>query len=405
MKLDRRPGNRIDLLENGERFYPAVFWEIEHARDFVLIETFILFDDPVGRQLQSVLIDAARRGVRVDVTVDGWGSPDLGPDFIAALTSVGARVHVFDPAPRWLGFRSNPLRRMHRKIVVVDGRMAFVGGINYSSDHLMSFGARAKQDYAVRIEGPLVADIERLARSSLASRPRRRWRPRALPRRGPVGAPPDGGPWAALVTRDNQRHRKDIELCYRAAIRAARKEIILANAYFFPGYHLMRELRRAARRGVAVRLILQGEPDMAIVRVAEHLLQHALVKDGVEIHKYCRRPLHGKVAVIDGAWATVGSSNLDPMSLALNLEANVVMHDVVFAAHLRDRLLDLMRNDCELVASDEGPTFWPWRYVISALAYHLMRRFPLWLRALPEHRPHIETFEPGSRPKLRAIAE
>ena len=147
-------GNDIRLLENGEEFFPRVFACIANARQEVVLETFILFEDKVGLQLHEALVAAARRGVQVDVTIDGFGSPDLSERFLATLTEAGVRIHVFDPGRRLLGWRMNMLRRMHRKIVVVDGAVAFVGGINYSADHLADYGPEAKQDYAVEIQRP-----------------------------------------------------------------------------------------------------------------------------------------------------------------------------------------------------------------------------------------------------------
>uniref|UniRef100_UPI0017BBE745 cardiolipin synthase ClsB n=1 Tax=Methylibium sp. TaxID=2067992 RepID=UPI0017BBE745 len=163
MKFHWKDGNRFRLLENGEAFFPAVFAAIEAAEREVLIETFILFEDKVGLALHAALIAAARRGVQVDLTIDGWGSHDLSPSFIEALTAAGVHLHVFDPIWRVLGKRLNVLRRMHRKIVVIDGRLAFVGGINYSADHLADFGPLAKQDYSVECVGPIVDDIHGFA--------------------------------------------------------------------------------------------------------------------------------------------------------------------------------------------------------------------------------------------------
>ncbi|WP_228468646.1 phospholipase D-like domain-containing protein, partial [Achromobacter denitrificans] len=141
---------------------------IAGAREEVLVETFILFDDAVGQEIQRALIEAGRRGVSVDLTVDGYGSDELDEAFIGAMTDAGIRVHIFDPRPRFLGVRTNVFRRMHRKIVAVDRRCAFVGGINFSADHLPDYGPEAKQDYAVRVEGPLAADIADYARAALA---------------------------------------------------------------------------------------------------------------------------------------------------------------------------------------------------------------------------------------------
>jgi len=392
-----KTGNRFRLLENGEEFFPAVFEAIEAARHEVIIETFILFQDKVGLALHQCLLDAARRGVQVDLTVDGYGSPDLGTEFIGSLTEAGVRIHVFDARPLLFGrLRTNLFRRMHRKIVVVDGVKAFVGGINYSADHLIDYGPLAKQDYAVAVEGPIVEDIHAYVREAIAPAMggghRHWWR---RDRHRAVANPQAAGDAAALfVTRDNNEHRDDIERHYRIALRSAKKEVIIANAYFFPGYRLLKEMRRAARRGVKVCLILQGQPDMPIVRVAARMLYDHLLRAGVHIYEYCERPLHGKVALADDEWATVGSSNLDPLSLALNLEANVIIRDREFNATLRDRLRVLMESNCKAIDPNRAMVRSWWRLAASYLAFHVLRRFPAWAGWLPAHQP---TLMPASK--------
>lgn len=392
-------GNRVTLLENGEAFYPRAFEVIAAARKEVLLETFILFDDKVGRQLREALIEAARRGAQVDVTIDGWGSAFLPPNFVAEMLEAGVRIHVFDPGHRILSWRTNVFRRMHRKILVVDGERAFVGGINYSADHLADFGPMAKQDYAVEVEGPIVNTIRGFARTALRhGEPRRSWLRRKHLEANDASVPRAGPVQAMFVTRDNTHHRTDIELHYRAAIRLARERVIIANAYFFPGYRLLKEMRRAARRGVDVRLILQGEPDMAIVKSAASLLYSHLVAAGVKIYEYTERPLHGKVAVVDNEWATVGSSNLDPLSLSLNLEANLMVRDRDFATHLAGRLESLMCERCRLVAEQELPPASTWTMVRSFFVFHFLRHFPTWAASLPSHSPKVRSLDPGSGP-------
>jgi cardiolipin synthase A/B len=404
-------GNDIRLLENGEEFYPRVFACIANARREVIIETFILFEDKVGLQLQEALIAAARRGAQVDLTIDGWGSPDLSRRFLDSLAEAGVRVHVFDPGPRPFGWRPKLLRRMHRKIVVVDGALAFVGGINYSADHLADYGPEAKQDYAVEVRGPLVAEIHLFCRSSLVQGPRHQreqrqwWRWRAQLRTTAQDLPREGGAAAMFVVRDNRQHMNDIERHYRIAIRAARKRIVIANAYFFPGYRLLKELRRAARRGVDVRLILQGEPDMAFVKTAARMLYNQLLRAGVRIFEYCERPLHGKVALTDDEWATVGSSNLDPMSLALNLEANVVIRDRAFNRQLSERLDQLMCHACsEVTEATLAEESRGWGVVRSFLAYHFTRYYPDWATSLPAHVPRLFPAASRLEPALAAPA-
>src|SRR5690554_6820273 len=131
--------NQVELLINGEDYFPRVFEAIRAARHEVLVETFIIFEDPVGQALQQALIEAAERGVRIEVTADGYGTADLGKAYIEALTRVGVRVHLFDPRPKMFGMRTNLFRRLHRKIVVVDGELAYVGGINFCLDHVQEY--------------------------------------------------------------------------------------------------------------------------------------------------------------------------------------------------------------------------------------------------------------------------
>jgi len=380
-------GNSVELLINGEDYYPRVFEAMAQAREEILLETFIIFDDKVGQQLQQVLIDAARRGVRVELAVDGYGTADLPEGFISAMTDAGVNFHAFDPQPRVAGMRTNLFRRLHRKIVVVDGERAFIGGINYSADHLGDFGPMAKQDYAVEVWGPVVAQVHASSRRLMAPvlDPPSQVRPLTQPA---------GQASAVLVERDNVRHRTDIEVCYLQALRAARQRIVVANAYFFPGYRLLRELRNAARRGVQVTLILQGQPDMRWVRALSRLLYNYLLRDGVRIHEYCQRPLLGKVALVDDEWSTVGSSNLDPLSLSFNLEANLLIRDRAFNQHLYQHLTSLASEQCKAVTLERMIRGYWWRAPLIFIGFHLTRYFPRIAGWFPAHRQRLRSLQP-----------
>ena len=371
--------DKVCLLENGDEFFPRVLEVIAAARREILLETFILFEDEVGNALHAALIAAAKRGVEVDVTVDGYGSHALSCDFVDALTTAGVRLRVFDPSPQILGMRSRMFRRMHRKLLVVDCVHAFIGGINFAVDHLTGHGPRAKRDYAVELEGPAVAEIRAFMKATIADPG---FSPRRLASRANTAR-------VRLVIRDNRRHRDDIEIEYRRAIRAARREIIIANAYFFPGYRLLRALHAAAHRGVRVVLLLQGRPDKPYTTFAARMLYRYLTSAGVRIYEYCERPFHGKVAAIDHDWATVGSSNLDPLSLSLNLEANVVVRDARFTTQLRDRLLALIQRECRAIEPAELPPPTPRRAFAGFIVFHLLRRFPAWAGLLPAHTPTV----------------
>lgn len=389
------PGNRVRLLENGEEYFPRLMEALNEASVEIFVETFILFEDRIGFEFQQAVIAAARRGVHVEITVDGYGSADLSASYVEALTEAGILFHVYRPKRKLFGMRTNMFRRLHRKIVSIDGRLAFIGGMNIELTHVEEYGPESKQDYAVEVEGPIALQIHHFAQVAAAkmarNSPRRRWWRRPPQRSQPLPArlEPVGPTRAMFVVRDNERHRNDIERCYREALRSARDEIIIANAYFFPGHRLLREIRNAARRGVRVRLILQGKADMRIAKLAPEALYRYLLEANVQIYEYCRRPLHAKVALVDDEWATVGSSNLDPLSLFLNLECNLVMLDGAFNRYLRERLEWLMENSCEEVRMVTQRHRTLLHLTLNFLAFHVLRRFPGWAGWSPAHRRRL----------------
>lgn len=403
MSYPWRPGNQIELLENGEEFFPRVFRRIREAREEVLIQTFILYEDQVGLELRRALIEAAGHGLRVELTVDGFGSPDLSRDFLEGLVEAGVGLHLADYKPRLLGQRINPLRRLHTKIVVIDGRYAFLGGINFCVDHLTASHPKGMQDYGAEIQGPLVRDVRTFALALLPqARPHHWWQGDKDRQPESDEASAAGDMRARFVIRDNRKHKTDIEKQYRHAIRRARHRLVIANAYFFPGLGLLRDIRNAARRGVQVHLILQGRPDIPIVRLGSRMLYAYLMGGGVHIHEYHRRPLHAKVALADSEWATLGSSNLDPSSLALNLESNLFVRSAQFNARLYDRLERLMVDDCHSLSPAQTKRWCFWRGPLIFLIFHFLRRFPAWARLLPAHRMRLATLKPREESVLQA---
>jgi cardiolipin synthase len=384
--------NRVELLENGEEYFPRVFEAMRQAKTEILLETFIVFEDKVGNELQEVLIAAAQRGVRITASLDGFGCGELSTQYLSTLSEAGVRIQIFDPAPKHLGIRTNWFRRLHRKIVVVDGTIAFIGGINFSADHLADFGPEAKQDYSVEVQGPAVADIHHFALLQ-SGRPARAkyWWQRRRQRRSELAFTDHDGQ-VRLVYRDNGEHPTDIEEVYLQVLRSAQRRVVIANAYFFPGYRLLREIRNAARRGVDVRLILQGQPDLLAAKLAARMTYDYLLKSGVQIYEYCDRPLHGKVALVDEDWSTVGSSNLDPLSLSLNLEANVLIRDRTFNRDLFERLEYLSKNHCKVMSADKSPRGRLWHMTVGFLVFHFLRHFPAWAGWLPAHKPRLKPF-------------
>ncbi|HDZ56076.1 MAG TPA: cardiolipin synthase ClsB [Pseudomonas xinjiangensis] len=385
MKYNWQEGNDVELLINGEAFFPRVFDCLKNARTEILLETFIIFSDKVGLALKDALLEAAARGVHIEVTVDGYGTADLPSEYIAELAEAGIHMHMFDPRPRMLGMRTNLFRRLHRKIIVIDGETAFIGGINFGADHLADYGPMAKQDYAVQVRGPIVADIHKASRAILVHSPTVANLPNVRPVTRHVG-----NVRMLLTVRDNAQHRTDIEEQYIRAIRSASYRLVIANAYFFPGYRLLRELRNAARRGVKVTLILQGQPDMPWARLCSSLLYNYLLREGVNICEYSRRPLHGKVALADREWCTVGSSNLDPLSLSLNLEANLIIRDATLNQRLYDHLHQLADAQCESITPKIAARGYWWRAPLIFASFHFLRHFPAIIGWLPAHTPKLK---------------
>lgn len=350
-KLAWTDGNEIRLLQSGADFFPALCQAIDAARSSVHLETYIFMLDRTGVKILDSLTAAAARGVKVRVVLDGFGSAETVPALRQRLTAAGAQCRVFRPEPRWFAKlipSRRRLRRLHRKVSIVDGRIAFIGGINIIDDYddldPTDGSAAPRFDFAVRVRGPLVAEATyaqdllwvRLDWARLRRHPRDRSRLRPA-KPGQVPAALCGALRAALVLRDNLRFRQTFERAYLYGISQARRDILIANAYFFPGRQFRLALTKAAARGVRVRLLLQGKVEYRMQYYATRSLYDQLLRDGIEIYEYMPSYLHAKVAVIDNV-ATVGSSNLDPFSLLLAREANVVVDDQPFAWDLQERL-------------------------------------------------------------------
>lgn len=347
-------GNRITLLESGKDYFPALVAAIDAASVDVHLESYIYANDATGRLVTAALASAARRGVQVHVMVDGFGSPDFLSTQGYQLIAAGVQVMIYRPEVARLRLRRHRLRRLHRKLIVIDGRIAFVGGINVIDDNASATLAVPRLDYAVAVEGPLLAAVHRSAhhlwRLVRWANFRRRIAVR-LPT--PARTPHLGDVHAAFVVRDNLRHRRDIEEAYLDAIEAARDEIVLANAYFLPGRRFRHALLDAAARGVRVVVLLQGRVEYVLQHYATLALYGSLIDGGVAIHEYRPSFLHAKVAVIDGNWATIGSSNIDPFSLLMAREANVIVRDPGFAAELRASLERAIASDSIEIRADD----------------------------------------------------
>ncbi len=391
-----RAGHRVQLLQGGQELFPAMCAAIDEAVHEVRMETYIFNADPAGERVVASLVQAARRGVSVFLVVDGAGTPRLPLPWMVRLEAAGVQWRIFNPLGHLGLLLPSRWRRLHRKLCVVDGQVAFCGGINVLDDWVDPNHGRLKAprfDFAVRVAGPLVSAVHevmtqgwwrlqavRTAREAdwpaawhaLQEAVRTAWTAQGPPA-WPAAPGADPGARAALLLRDNVRHRRRIEFAYRKAIAEAREEIVIANAYFLPGRRLRQALIDAVQRGVRVRLLLQGRYEYFLQYHAVRPVYGPLLQAGVEIHEYSPSFLHAKVAVIDGRWATVGSSNLDPLSLLLAREANVLVDDEAFAQDLRARLAHAMEHEGRLVDYASYANR-PWHQrLLDRVAFALMR--------------------------------
>ncbi|QDQ85354.1 cardiolipin synthase ClsB [Paraburkholderia megapolitana] len=354
-------GNDVRLFCSGDDFFGALIARIDAATHDVALETYIFSDDEAGLAVADALKRAASRGVRVRVITDGIGTARL-PMF-NDWPQAGIEHRIYNPHL----FGRFGFSRTHRKLAAVDDTYAFCGGINIVDDFDQN-GTRlpySRWDFAVELHGPVVADVrdafeQQWQRIRSGHRTAESLRPdltpspddhrslrRARLRTSSHARRPDlrsaAEPYVAFIARDNLINRRAIEKAYLTAIGQARTEVLLANPYFMPGRKLRRALVFAARRGIDVRLVI-GRKEFAALDYAVPFLYRSLLKAGVKIAEYEKTMLHGKVAVVDSNWATVGSSNLDALSLVLNNEANVML--------VQHREIDELRNAILLAFRD-----------------------------------------------------
>ena len=348
-------GNHLKLLRNGAEYFPALEAAIQDAKHEVYLETYIYQEDVIGRRIGNALKKAAHRGVKVYLLLDGFGSQDFSATFLQGFQLAGVNVMFYRQKISPWTFKKNRLRRLHRKVVVIDGSLGFVGGINIIDDNNVPEEATPRVDYAVEIRGALLAP--------LLNSVQKLWKHlawlqlRQVPQQYAQAKTQINTQYhevkAALVLRDNVLHRRDIEEAYLEAIANAKEEIIIANSYFVPGWRFRKALMDAADRGVSVKLLLQGRIEY-LVMLATQAFYRTFLAHGIEIYEYSKSFMHSKVAVIDQEWATVGSSNIDPFSLLLAREANVVVRDYFFAEELRASILQSIQDG----ATEISPQAW-----------------------------------------------
>jgi cardiolipin synthase len=366
------PGHRIRPLVDGAETFPAMLAAIGQARMFVHLESYIYEEDDVGRIFASALAAAAQRGVAVRLLVDGFGALGLSRDFIEQLRSEGVKVAFYRPVVTGLRWR-RWFRRDHRKILVCDGVVAFTGGINIGRNYAsIAEGGRGWRDTHVRVEGPVVTTLEALFRSVWLASAGDEY-PRYPAEAAESVATPDTE-LAAVMASDELGNRTTIRRRLLYAMKRAKRAIYIASAYFVPDRATRRALIRAARRGVAVELIVPARSDVKWAQWAGEYKYAQLLRGGVRIHRWGKTHMHAKTAVVDGSWSVIGSYNLDYVSLLMNLE--VVLE--VIGRGTATRMVEMFERDrssCEELALET----WEQRTWLERFVQWLAYRFRRWL--------------------------
>jgi len=374
--------NDIRLLHSGAEYFPALIEAFDAATSEIYLETYIFAFDDTASSIKAALIRAAQRGVTVNVMTDWLGTGNRQSQILQRDFDAGGVVHR--SANPW--FRRG-IARMHRKICVVDRKVAFLGGLNIvddmrDDDDPSIILPAPRWDFGVSISGPLVATIHWEVALHWARVGNISWRMRwASFKEQRMRRPGEAreAMIAGLVVRDNLRNRRTIQNAYLKALGGARQYAMLANPYFAPGRKMRAGLISAATRGVDVTLLL-GVGQYHFQDVIARSFYPQLLKHGIKIFEYQKAQLHGKVAVVDDSWATVGSSNYDGFSLFVNQEANVVVIDAGFAETLRVHIARGVADGVEMNLSqfDKIPLHKRILYRIAYQIYKNLMRLITW---------------------------
>jgi cardiolipin synthase len=365
------PGNRLTLLRGGAETYPAMLEAIAAARRHVHLETYIYRSDRTGRRFGDALMERARAGITVRLLVDAVGSLDMSDEMVRELRAAGVKLATFRPFSWKAGLGFN--RRDHRKILVVDGRSGFTGGLNIGDEYAAAAeGGGGWHDIHARIEGPAVTEMARLFRRTWLAAGGDRFP--LIEEDAAESVVTESTALAVALGNEERRRRASIRRSYLHAMRRAKESIQIMNAYFIPDRGIRRVMANAVRRGVKVSVIVPARSDLKSVMYAGHHVFARLLKAGVRIFEWQERMMHAKTAVVDAIWATIGSYNLDARSLFHNLEVVLCIVDRAFAAGLAAQL----EHDASIareVRLDEWKQRPWWRKVVEWFFY----QFRHWL--------------------------
>jgi cardiolipin synthase len=344
-----KSGHYVELLRSGEPFFAANIKAIDQAEHYIHFQSYIMDEDETGMRVVNALVRAAKRGVRIYLLLDAYGTEYLSNELIKMIEEAGILFRFFSPAFITKGFHLS--LRLHHKVLLVDGEVAIVGGMNFADRYHGTKKKKEWLDFALLIKGPECARINNILK--------RNWNKTFIPSseraREVVHHTKTFDENITLRVLENNWYRNKIEILrsYRAAFRSAQDRMIMFASYFLPGRNERRLLRLASRRGVDITIVLAAESDAPIFKRATGFLYDFILRNNIKIFEYLPSNLHAKVAIVDGKLSTIGSYNLNHISDYGSIEMNIELLDDSFTENFERILLEIIRNDCRQVTFEE----------------------------------------------------
>lgn len=348
-KHDYKEGHHVELLQSGEPFFSAVIRAIDAAKQYIHFQTYIIDEDNTGRRVVDALVRATRRGVRIYMLLDAFGTKYLTKEFIDTIEDSGILFRFFSPVFITKGFQLS--LRLHHKVILTDGELAIIGGMNFADRYNSTPAAREWLDFAVLIKGPECIHVNSICRKiwnkAFISKDERAAEI--------VYSTSSYDQNISLRVVENNWYRNKIEILrsYRAALKNARHHMIIFASYFLPGRLERKLFRLASARGVDIRIVLPAKSDAPMFKRATSFLYEYILRNNIKIYEYTPANLHAKVATVDGKWCSVGSYNLNHISDYGSIEMNVNIMDESFASGFEKILTEIIKNDCRQVTFEE----------------------------------------------------
>jgi cardiolipin synthase len=343
--------NSIELIRGGRTYFDQILHLINHAQAIIQLQVYIYDDDETGKEITRALISAAKRNVEVYLMADGYASQKLSRKFMHELKEAGVHFRFFEPL-----FRSRHSyfgRRLHHKVIVVDNRFAMVGGINISNHYNDMPDQPGWLDFAVCMKGAIVKELCRICQKTWMGYLSETQVNFCSEYPDPPHISPGEDCQLRVRRNDWIMKKNQVSRSYLEMFRNAEHEIIMMSGYFLPGPIMRRNMKLATKRGVKIKLILAGISDVMVAKNAERFMYNWLFKNNISVYEYKPCVLHGKVAVHDRAWATVGSYNVNIISAYASIELNIDINNSGFAAGVQDMLEQIIRKDCEQITRED----------------------------------------------------